>query len=87
MQIYTNKYKWVKCRSYLCINTIECGIWHELIDLRNPDIVILVDDALGFYSECFQSGIRPPGDGIAVLVILTALVVETVSDLVPNHLW
>lgn len=77
---------YMKLRPYLSINTIERGIRHELIDFWNPDVVVLVDDTLGFYLERLQSGIRPPRDSIAVLVILSTLIIETMCDFVANHL-
>ena len=56
------------------------------VDARQLVGAVLVHDALGLRSEPVDCRIVPPLLQVAVLVELPALVVEAMSDLVPDNL-
>ena len=54
-------------------------LWHGVI-------AVLVDEALGLAAKSGDGLLGPPGGKTASAVVLPTLVVETVGDLVPDHL-
>ena len=55
------------------------------MDLLDGVIAVLINDALFAFVELIDGRVAPPRSSVSVFVVLTAIIIESVSDLMADN--